>query len=604
MKDLYKGFKKVNEDERKAVLKHEKGHEIVISKNGISKKQLKALSQLPLHQAEGTQVSPEEMESTQDAGQALKNVGAQITDAVAKKVVEGAEQSVSAAQQPIGPTAEELAALQQFSQQQQAPVEPIAPRPEGTPAPGLSAYKTPEQEMAAVMPSEPSGFGAAIMQPQALAPMPATERSMMQEPEPERMVSAAPAAAVKVPSEKAKTLEDVAKQVSAEPERVDEEDDYNVLADPNTTYAQKSAALARRSNETYQRMLEAEKEFRTAMEQKQFTKPELFQDKSVFGKILGVIGLALSGGGGALSGQGNLALDYLNKQIEREIETQKRNYDKDLNIHKFHMEQLKDVAQADLATANSLKQIALMEMDEKLGLTGNNPLARQRLMAARSQLTASMENDRQRLLELGISRKLLERRQQALAGEQRGGASTAPGQMRPLEQTHPALMLGALKESPNLQTKAVEEIQRREMINRSLKSMLNKFDKISATEFTPGTLQAYQAELSSLIPEVEGGQSDTLQKTIKEALSPARFTDLPMTKKIIRDAVIEYATNKSTDAAFRSTGLSLDDFQATSHDWARSQLGKPPKQEKVQRRQTMDGRVALFDQNNKFIGYE
>ena len=154
--------------------------------------------------------------------------------------------------------------------------------------------------------------------------------------------------------------------------------------------------------------------------------PELFQDKGVLGKILGVIGLALSGGGGALSGQGNLALDYLNKQIDREIDTQKRNYDKDLNIHKFHMEQLKDVAQADLATATTLKQVALMEMDEKLGLLGNNPLAKQRMMAARSQLLASMETDRQRLLELGISKKILEQQQQALMDKQRRGAAVAP----------------------------------------------------------------------------------------------------------------------------------------------------------------------------------
>jgi len=598
MRDLYKGFKKIQEDDKRAVLQHEKGHEIVISKNGISKKQLKSLSNLPLHQAEGTKPIEEPMVAPEaDAGEALKNVGAQITEAVAKKVVEGAEQSIPAAgQTSSGPTAEEIAGLQQFQQQQQ---QPMPPRPETVPAPGLSAYGTPEEEMAAVTPSTPSGFGAAIMQPGPEEPttVPVTEAPMQTQPEPERAVTAAPTYQPKAPEAKVKTLEAAATQASADIETPDEEADYAVLADPNTTYTQKAAALVKRSNEAYQKMLKSEQDFRSAMENKQFTRPELFQDKGVLGKILGVIGLALSGGGGALSGQGNLALDYLNKQIDREIETQKRNYDKDLNIHKFHMEQLKDVAQADLATATTLKQVALMEMDEKLGLTGNNPLARQRLMAAKSQLVASMETDRQRLLQMGLERKILERRLRGMTGGAAAGTAGAPGQMQGLSPENPSLFLQSVEK--NLQGKAADEITHRRNVNKIMKGLLDKFDQIDKLGYTPGSVQAYQAELVSLVPLIEGSFSAGAVQAAMEKLTPKKF-NIPGKNKEIKKALIDYAKSKSADTAFSSSMMNLDDFASTSHKWMESEI----KPEATQRRQTATGKIALFDKNNNFIGYE
>jgi len=598
MRDLYKGFKKIQEDDKRAVLQHEKGHEIVISKNGISKKQLKSLSNLPLHQAEGTKPIEEPVVAPEaDAGEALKNVGAQITEAVAKKVVEGAEQSIPAAgQTSSGPTAEEIAGLQQFQQQQQ---QPMPPRPETVPAPGLSAYGTPEEEMAAVTPSTPSGFGAAIMQPGPEEPttVPVTEAPMQTQPEPERAVTAAPTYQPKAPEAKVKTLEAAATQASADIETPDEEADYAVLVDPNTTYTQKAAALVKRSNEAYQKMLKSEQDFRSAMENKQFTRPELFQDKGVLGKILGVIGLALSGGGGALSGQGNLALDYLNKQIDREIETQKRNYDKDLNIHKFHMEQLKDVAQADLATATTLKQVALMEMDEKLGLTGNNPLARQRLMAAKSQLVASMETDRQRLLQMGLERKILERRLRGMTGGAAAGTAGAPGQMQGLSPENPSLFLQSVEK--NLQGKAADEITHRRNVNKIMKGLLDKFDQIDKLGYTPGSVQAYQAELVSLVPLIEGSFSAGAVQAAMEKLTPKKF-NIPGKNKEIKKALIDYAKSKSADTAFSSSMMNLDDFASTSHKWMESEI----KPEATQRRQTATGKIALFDKNNNFIGYE
>lgn len=55
----YKGFKKVHEDNDKAVLKNGKGHSITIAKNALSKEHLDQLKGLKLHAADGTEI-PEE----------------------------------------------------------------------------------------------------------------------------------------------------------------------------------------------------------------------------------------------------------------------------------------------------------------------------------------------------------------------------------------------------------------------------------------------------------------------------------------------------------------------------------------------------------------
>lgn len=57
----YRGFKKVREDEHKAVLKNQRGHEITLAKKQLSKSHLDGLNKLPLYASEGADImSPQE----------------------------------------------------------------------------------------------------------------------------------------------------------------------------------------------------------------------------------------------------------------------------------------------------------------------------------------------------------------------------------------------------------------------------------------------------------------------------------------------------------------------------------------------------------------
>jgi hypothetical protein len=59
MKQLYNGFKKIAEDNDSAKLVHENGHELIISKKGLSKQLQSGLNDLPLHQYDGTPPAPD-----------------------------------------------------------------------------------------------------------------------------------------------------------------------------------------------------------------------------------------------------------------------------------------------------------------------------------------------------------------------------------------------------------------------------------------------------------------------------------------------------------------------------------------------------------------
>lgn len=70
MRQLYKGFKKIAEDDDSAKLVHDDGHQLVISKRGLSKPLLSGLHELPLHQYDGTNLAPyAEFNKQQDQSQ-------------------------------------------------------------------------------------------------------------------------------------------------------------------------------------------------------------------------------------------------------------------------------------------------------------------------------------------------------------------------------------------------------------------------------------------------------------------------------------------------------------------------------------------------------
>lgn len=386
MQDLYRGFKKVNEDDSRAVLKHENGHELVIAKSGISKKQKRALDKLPIHQAEGTPIEEEQPQMPEpqlDSGNALKQIGAQITEAVAQKVIEGAEESIPSDRSLASVTPEEMAALQQYSEQQQAPVEP---RPEGAPPPGLSSYGTPEQEMAARLPSEPSGFGAAIMEPQAVQ-----EREIAAPGEigPGILGATTPSVGETEPQPEIEQQRRLDLSRAMQPPsivRTPEE----VMVDPNVSDTERANAFIMAAQNVQTKIEDADRAFREEMRkpENQINPDRFYESMSTGKKIRTMIGIILGGAAGGILRQENPVMAMLNKQIERDIESQKLAQAGKMNLYKQNLEILKDGRAAYFQTSTQLRSIVDMKLqDAKLQLDPNN-------MAGKTALDAAIAENR------------------------------------------------------------------------------------------------------------------------------------------------------------------------------------------------------------------
>lgn len=410
MQDLYRGFKKVNEDEQRAVLKHENGHELVIAKGGISKKQKRALDKLPIYQAEGTPIEEEQPQAPEpqlDSGDALKQIGAQITEAVAQKVIEGAEESIPSQRGPASVTPEEMAALKQYSEQQQAPVEP---RPEGTPAPGLSAYGTPEQEMAARIPSEPSGFGAALMEPQAVQER---EIAAPGETGPGILGATTPSVGETEPQPEIEPQRRLDLSRAMQPPSVVRPPE-EVMVDPNVSDTERANAFIMAAQNVQAKIEDADRAFREEMRkpENQINPDRFYESMSTGKKIRTMIGIILGGAAGGILRQENPVMAMLNKQIERDIESQKLAQAGKMNLYKQNLEILKDGRAAYFQTATQLRSIVDMKLqDAKLQLDPNNIAGRTALDAAiaENRLKARKAKDESARIEMT---KQFERAQQ------------------------------------------------------------------------------------------------------------------------------------------------------------------------------------------------
>lgn len=406
MQDLYKGFKKVNEDDSRAVLKHENGHELVIAKGGISKKQRRALDKLPIHQAEGTPTEEENQMPVPelDSGDALKNIGAQITEAVAQKVIQGAEESISPQQIAAmpEPTATDVATGEPVYRGARAtPAEEPGPRfaPKRPLPPTLFSSINP-LAVPDYLPGETGNQYAARKQReydeyQAAQRGEVTEPVAMEPGEqgPGILGAAAPSLQEPVPT----TTEEVAEQVEPTPERrpldlgrplqapAITRPPEEVMVDPNVSEADRANAFIMAAQNVQARIEQADIDFRTEMRkpENQINPDRLYENMSTGKKIRTMIGILLGGAAGGILRQENPVMAMLNKQIERDIESQRASRADKMNLYKQNLDILKDGRAAYFQTATQLRGIVEMKLqDAKLKLDPNNIAGRTAIDAA------------------------------------------------------------------------------------------------------------------------------------------------------------------------------------------------------------------------------
>jgi hypothetical protein len=146
-----------------------------------------------------------------------------------------------------------------------------------------------------------------------------------------------------------------------------------------------------------------------------------FSNLSTGNRILAGISLFLGGLSGGLSGRGgNVALDIIQKNIDRDIDAQKSDLDKKNSLLRLNMEKTRDLNQAQLLTQNQLLSAAKVQV-ESAAAKYQGPIAQ-----ARAQALIGAINEKQSQNEMSLA---LYHAKAAFVG---GAAGGGDGQGQPL----------------------------------------------------------------------------------------------------------------------------------------------------------------------------
>lgn len=527
MQDLYKGFRKVAEDDKSATLQHEQGHKLNIAKNNLSKKQKAALKKLPLYQAEGTKEPEEAMEQpVLDAGEEAKQVGVNIADAVAEKILQGASESTSP---------RFIDSLPQAPEQQLGTHEAVQPMP-SVPQPEIP----PQQP--AITPTEKENLAEYSMGLQQEPEEPATEELAPEQVMPEpQMVPAMPK-----PVRQLRPLT---------PEET--------IASSKTTASQKMMAY----NQMIVKTMEERRKLREKFEQD--IRDRRIEPKKMYGEdtgknILTAISLMLGGMAGGVLRQENPALRMINEEIERDLARQKENANLENNLYKYNLDMLGNDIEAYTQSMNQMRQIALTQMEEMMGkiYDPTNPMSALQMQAEAARLRAEIDKSEAAVAERKQREKLL----QAL--DSSDGVS----------KMDPASLVQILVTDNGDRLKVLEEIKDRQTIAQTMPQIFNLFDRANKENTAlrtgtvpyigmlfkkPDSVAALETLLTPLIKTQGPARESEMQRIFNSVIpGPYDKADDIETK---RTALKDYIKAMSQTPVSNAYKLNLNKFQTTSY---------------------------------------
>lgn len=583
MQDLYKGFKKVAEDDLKATLRHENGHELNIAKSGLSKKQKVQLEKLPLHQAQGT-------EEIQDPTERLQTQ----VDLEDKKLqqLQSEMQAAKEAGEPLVPQYSEAPAYQLKRQiegeQPVGPIDYLVPnltltKPGEESLSGNEILKRRlEEQQARELDKQLQLQKPVLTQPELLKEEyeKQTTEGLAKQPAPSEAQlkqAAAPSAPTGMPRE----IIAPAKALTAEAVKVMAPDE--VISSPYTSVMQKINAHNQMFMDSVKRKAAADEEFQRSMRNNTIDVNRVYHDMSTGRKIRTIIGMLLGGMAGGILRTENPLQKMLNEEIERDVNAQKQDKSDKMNLYKMHYERLGDEGMAHQQAANNLRQAALMEMEYAMGKLGpESQMGRLAIQSAANQLR--LQN------------------QQAISGiaalEQRKKIQGLINSGK-TQNIDPSELVNFLVTDDGSKAKVLEEIRDAQNLSANANKILNLFDKAAEERGVGGHLKnfpgvwrrsEYANSLEQLLDpffkDIAGQNREATKQATFKRIIP-EFMDKEGDIPIKRKALIDWMRATQSAPVSKSYGLPLEKFSSTTWtdptiekenqfiDYAKRNLGNP-----------------------------
>lgn len=262
------------------------------------------------------------------------------------------------------------------------------------------------------------------------------------------------------------------------------------------------------------------------------------------------VGLILGGLGGG--GSSNLALDFLNKQIDRDIDAQKSELGKRETLLGANMKQfgnMRDATDMTRIMQNDLIINKLKQAEAK----ATSPMAKAR---AQQQIGALQ-------MQAGPWQQQLATRRMLASGQPVQGIDPATLVHQLVPKEHQEAVYKEVERAQNTKNSADDILKDFDNAAGSLKSF-GGLGRIGAVVHTPRTMAGLEAKLGTTVGDLEGSVRQAAMENVKGSFVPHKDdTDADLAKR--RQALVEYLQTKSSAPRFKDyTGADLHQFNSTA----------------------------------------
>lgn len=502
-------MKKVAGDEKSSTFQHPDGHKMVIAHHGISALQRKQLEKMPVHHFDqgGTVQQPKSDEKDKrPIGQIIGFPG----------FAEGGELSSKSEDSPESIVADAEA---------QAPGQPMTLEAEKAASP-LQVESLPESS-----PQNQPLQAEAIPNPQPQTPIQAQEGSFKQE----QAANLAEAKAVgDQGAAESKAITDTQQEIAKLPKQAD------IIA--------KNKEMSDNLYKSYT--------------EKKIDPDRYYKSMSTASKIASGIGMVLGGLGAGLTGQPNMAMQVMQNAVDKDIEAQKNDQGKALNLWKMNREALGSDLEANLATQNQLYTGLKYKIDQAAA-NSKNPITIARAQAANAKI--------EQMLQLNHFKFSL----MNPTSDSPDPASRVQFLVPPAEQAKVSAEIDAAKNTVQ-NSKGIDEAfwqaaKDARPMSGGLETSMRAFDPLHKT---PGQ-GALIARLGPTFSDIERTVRQAAMDNMEHNVSPM-FGDSDAAIQTKWKSLQDYKTSKASSSLAKSYGIDLSRYPSTNINAMRT--AEPPKE--------------------------
>lgn len=367
MKLNFKQFKKIKDDALTAVLKHPSGHEIRIAKKNLSPGMLKQLSALAIHSEASEPGREISVNGYYDGGEAEAQTEAEIPAEEISRVVD---------RRP----AEDMDQGKSLTPEEEFP-----------PGSFPGAFEVTSSKGAALKSQTPSptvGQVGRTTAPSAYAEeqFPHSGNVVLGAPKAETKAAPILPEQMDVMGRHLKKIESAYGQMAKQQEQIGtlEEQRASQLAAEKAVQADQAKTQFQTTMRAMNQSLGQADEVLKDLKNGEINPNDYWESKSTAGKVSTAIGIILGGIGAGLTGGENVALKFLNQQIDRNIEAQKQKLGKQRTLLDFYSRKYGTVA-AGAQALSALMNLEYASRFEEAGLKAQGPIEKAKANQAAQQ---------------------------------------------------------------------------------------------------------------------------------------------------------------------------------------------------------------------------